>query len=180
MIARHPAVRIPRMRTATRHGENLDMPQTEDLASTVAALAGEHGLSVAVAESLTAGRIACELGAAPDASTWFHGGVVAYAPEVKFTVLGVPVGPVVTEDCARAMARGVADLLQADLAVAVTGVGGPGDDEGEPAGTVWFAVVSPGGEHAELRRFDGEPPEVVAATTAHALRLLSDAAGAAR
>jgi nicotinamide-nucleotide amidase len=146
-----------------------------DTAAEVARLACDRGLTVAVAESLTAGKLASALGAAPDASTWFRGGVVAYAAEVKFKVLGVPPGPVVTEGCARAMASGVASLLDADLAVSVTGVGGPDEDEGEPPGTVWFAVVSPKGEHAELRRFDGEPADVLAATTAHALRLLRDA-----
>jgi nicotinamide-nucleotide amidase len=146
------------------------------LATTLADLAEEHGFTVAVAESLTGGKIACELGAAPHSSTWFRGSLVAYASDVKFTVLGVPPGPVVTEECARAMARGVAKLLDADLAVAVTGVGGPDDEEGHPAGTVWFSVVSPSGQHAELRRFDGEPAEILEATTAHALRLLHDAA----
>jgi nicotinamide-nucleotide amidase len=94
---------------------------------------------------------------------------------VKFEILGVEPGPVVTEACARAMARGVAGLLGADLAVAVTGVGGPGHEEGQPPGTVWFGVVSPTGEHAELRHFDGEPADVLAATTAVALGLLRDA-----
>jgi nicotinamide-nucleotide amidase len=152
------------------------MSQPEDLATELARLAGESRFTVAVAESLTGGRIASALAAAPDASVWFRGGLVAYAPEVKFKVLGVDPGPVVTEACARAMAHGVADLLHADLAVAVTGVGGPGEDEGQPAGTVWFGVVSPGREYTELRRFDGEPPEVVAATTRRALQLLRDAA----
>jgi nicotinamide-nucleotide amidase len=74
------------------------------------------------------------------------------------------------------MASGVATLLDADLAVAVTGVGGPGHEEGHPPGTVWFAVTSPAGQHAELRRFHGGPAEILAATTHHALRLLLGAA----
>jgi nicotinamide-nucleotide amidase len=150
------------------------MSDTE-IAAEVADVVTAQRLTVAVAESLTAGTLACALGAAPDASTWFRGGVVAYAAEVKFKVLGVPPGPVVTEECARAMARGVASLLDAHLAVSVTGVGGPGDEEGQPPGTVWFGVVSPDGERAELRRFDGGPEDVLAATTSHALRLLRDA-----
>jgi nicotinamide-nucleotide amidase len=154
------------------------MSDTTDLTTALARLAEDRGLTVAVAESLTGGKIACELGAAPNSSTWFRGSLVAYASDVKFTVLGVPPGPVVTEACARAMAGGVATLLDADLAVAVTGVGGPDDEEGHPPGTVWFAVESPHAQHAELRRFDGEPDEVLAATTEHALRLLHDAARA--
>jgi nicotinamide-nucleotide amidase len=143
-----------------------------DLAAELAEAARRRGLTVAVAESLTAGQVACALGAAPEAASWFRGALVAYASEVKFKVLGVPRGPVVTRECALVMARGVAGLLDAELAVAVTGVGGPDDEEGQPAGSVWFAVVSPRGEHTEHRQFDGEPQEIVAATTEHALRLL--------
>jgi nicotinamide-nucleotide amidase len=145
-----------------------------DLATTLAAEVEERGLTVAVAESLTGGNLAATLAAAPNASSWFRGGLVAYAPDVKFEVLGVPPGPVVTEECAQAMARGVAELLRADLAVAVTGVGGPGHEEGKPPGTVWLAVTSPSGGHAELREFDGEPEEILAATTRNALALLRD------
>lgn len=131
---------------------------------------------MAVAESLTGGNIARELAAAPDAMSWFRGGLVAYSPEVKHQVLGVPAGPVVTEGAGRAMAGGVARLLDADLTVAVTGVGGPGPQEGQPAGTVWFAVDSPVGDRSELCHFDGGPEEIVAATTRAALQLLRDTA----
>lgn len=126
----------------------------------------------AVAESLTSGSLACHLGAAPEASTWFAGGVVAYASEVKFTVLEVDPGPVVTERCARQMARGVARLTNADFGLAVTGVGGPEPDEGKAAGTVFVAVRSPGGEDATEYRFSGEPAEVVKQATAAALSML--------
>lgn len=148
------------------------MSEAEELAARVADLAGEHGLSVATAESLTSGQVAARLGAAPSASAWFRGGVVAYAPEVKFAVLGVPEGPVITEECARTMAEGVARLTGADLAVAVTGAGGPDEEEGQAPGTVWFGVLADGRVHTEKMRFDGDPRQVVEATTTHALRLL--------
>jgi nicotinamide-nucleotide amidase len=169
-------VRRARDAGTPRRRDTLGMPDTTELAGELARLAEEHGFTVGVAESLTGGKIACELGAAPDSSTWFRGSLVAYAPDVKFEVLGVPPGPVVTEECARAMADGVAKLLAADLAVAVTGVGGPDEEEGHPPGTVWFSVVSPRDRHAELRQFDGEPEDILEATTQHALRLLLDAA----
>ena len=133
----------------------------------------EH--TVAVAESLTSGRIACHLGAAPSSSSWFRGGVTAYGDEVKHQVLGVPSGPVISEASARAMARGVAKLLGADAAVAVTGVGGPAEQEGQPVGTVWFGVVNGDGDHVEQQRFDGEPDDILKATTLRALELLRDA-----
>lgn len=148
----------------------------QELASDLAEAIDERGWTVGTAESLTGGTIATLLAAAPRAGEWFRGSVVAYSPDVKFDLLGVDPGPVVTEDCARTMARSASRLLEADLVVSVTGVGGPEPDEGEPAGTAWFAVVTPDAEHAEEARFDGDPPEVVTASTEHALRLLIEAA----
>jgi len=101
----------------------------------IASLARSHGFGIGVAESLTSGQVAADLGAGPQAASWFRGGLVAYASEVKFDVLGVRPGPVVSEECARQMAWGVASLLDADAVVATTGVGGPDPDEGEPPGT---------------------------------------------
>jgi nicotinamide-nucleotide amidase len=144
------------------------------VAQDIAELAPARGLTVAVAESLTGGKIACQLAAAPASADWFRGGVVAYAPEVKFQVLGVPPGPVVTEECARSMADGVARLLGADVAVAVTGVGGPDPEEGHPPGTVWFAVAADDGVHTERHSFDGGPEEVLERTTHRALELLRE------
>ena len=77
----------------------------------------------------------------PGASDWFRGGVVSYAPEVKFSVLGVPEGPVVSAATAAAMAVGVRDLLGADVGLGVTGVAGPDALEGEPPGTVYLGAV---------------------------------------
>ena len=154
-------------------GEDSD-EQIAETARRISDVATRKDLAVAVAESLTGGEIACRLGAAPSSSTWFRGGVVAYSPHVKYEVLGAPEGPVVTPQTAAAMARGVARLMAADVAVAVTGVGGPDDEEGHPAGTVWFGVAVDGEVLTELRHFRGEPDDILRATTAHALRLLLD------
>lgn len=139
-----------------------------------------RGWTVATAESLTGGTIASLLTAGPEASSWFRGSIVAYDAEVKFGLLGVPRGPVVTEECATTMARSAARLLGADLCVAVTGVGGPGPDEGEPAGTVWLAVSTPDGVWTEKLVFAGDPVDVLTTTTARALGLLQEIAGSAR
>ncbi|PZR52159.1 CinA family protein [Xylanimonas oleitrophica] len=147
----------------------------QDLATGLADAVGARGWHVATAESLTAGNIANVLAAAPSASTWLRGSLVAYSPEVKFR-LGVPRGPVVTEECALILARRAVELLDADLCVAVTGVGGPEPDEGHAPGTVWFAVVSPAGEHTVKEVFDGDPPQVLVATTERAIALLTDVA----
>jgi nicotinamide-nucleotide amidase len=101
---------------------------------------------------------------------------VAYASEVKFKVLSVDRGPVVTAACALQMARGVVDLTGSDLGVALTGVGGPDPAEGEPAGTVFIAVCSTGAERVERCQFTGDPEEILDAATERALRMLADEA----
>ncbi|MFD3702005.1 CinA family protein [Nocardia sp. NPDC058658] len=138
----------------------------------LAELAERCGITVAVAESLTAGNVAAALGAAPDSAVWFRGGVVAYATEVKRQVLGVPDVPVVSETAATAMAEGVRSLMDADIAVATTGAGGPDPQDGEPPGSVWFCVVSRGDARAEHRQFDGDPADVVERSVQYALELL--------
>ena len=140
----------------------------------IADLAREGGFRVGAAESLTCGQVAADLGAGPQASQWFRGGVVAYASEVKFDVLGVTPGPVVTATCAREMARGAARLLGADAVVATTGVGGPDPEEDEPPGTVFLAAVVRGHEACTRLDLDGAPEEVLRGTRAHALQLLRD------
>ncbi len=113
----------------------------ETMEHAVAALLEERGLTLAVAESLTGGLVASRLVAVPGAGDWFRGGVVSYAPDVKFEVLKVPEGPVVTAETAAAMATGVRDLLGADVGLGVTGVAGPDSLEGHPPGTVWLGAV---------------------------------------
>src|SRR4051812_20792253 len=144
------------------------------LAEEIAELADKRGLTLAVAESLTGGKLACHLAAAPSSGDWFRGGIVAYASEVKHALLGVPEGPVISEECAAAMAHGVTERLGADAAVAVTGVGGPDPQESHPAGTVCFAATYIDTTNVETHHFDGEPEQVLDQTTAHALRMLRD------
>jgi nicotinamide-nucleotide amidase len=141
----------------------------------IADLAGQHGFRIGVAESLTSGQLAADLGAGPEASSWFRGGVVAYASEVKFEVLGVDPGPVVTESCARQMARGVADLLGADAVVATTGVGGPDPEEGKPAGLVYVAAFVRGTGTCQRLELSGDPADVLEQTRVRALAILRDA-----
>ncbi len=103
-----------------------------------------HGLTFGVAESLTGGLIASRLVNVPGASAWFKGGVVAYASQVKFDVLGVPAGPVVTEPAAAAMAEGARAVTGADVGLGITGVAGPDDQEGVAPGTVFVGLALPG------------------------------------
>ncbi len=111
----------------------------------VATLLVEQRLTLAVAESLTGGLIAARLVGVPGASTWLRGGVVAYDSAVKFSVLGVAEGPVVTEEAAIAMARGVRRVLGSAIGLGVTGVAGPDSQEGLAPGTVFVALALPNG-----------------------------------
>ncbi|WP_345751927.1 CinA family protein [Microbacterium rhizophilus] len=143
--------------------------------------ARERGLTVAVAESLTSGLLASEVGKGEAAGEWFSGGVVAYRMPVKTHVLGVPDGTDPTSpECATALATGVRALLDADVAVSTTGVGGPDDEDGHPAGTVYLGWATADDAGAEHFRFDGEPEDVLAATVDHAVRLLVRLAEAER
>ncbi len=119
-----------------------------------------RGLTLAVAESLTGGLVASRIVAIPGASDWFRGGVVSYASEVKFDLLGVPEGPVVTEAAAMAMADGVRKLLGADVGLATTGVAGPAEQEGQPAGTVFLGMAFGGTVDAVQLRLPGDRERV--------------------
>ncbi len=128
--------------------------------------------TLAVAESITGGLIASRLVNVPGASAWFRGGVVSYASEVKFALLGVARGPVVSSDAAESMARGVRTLLGADIGLSVTGVAGPNEQEGQPAGTVFvgFAMGDRVG-HVALR-LPGDRPRIRAYSAISALDVL--------
>jgi nicotinamide-nucleotide amidase len=145
-----------------------------DLRQRLADVALARGWRVACAESVTAGLVADSLAQAPQASDWFLGGVVAYATEVKVKLLGVDDGPVVNPETAEQMARGVADLLGAQVAVATTGVGGPDPQEGQQAGTVWVGVHVDGATTSHRLQLDGDPEDVCTGAAEQALRLLDE------
>jgi nicotinamide-nucleotide amidase len=147
--------------------------RTTPLCERLGEAAARRGVRVAVAESLTGGSIAARLAATKGSSDWFLGGVVAYDRSVKHAVLGVPEGPVVSAEAALAMADGVAELLSADVALSVTGVAGPAEQDGQPVGTVFFGVHVAGETFASERRFSGDPSEIVEATLLEALELLA-------
>lgn len=112
----------------------------------------DAGLTLGVAESLTGGLVGSRLTNVVGASEWFRGAVVAYASDVKFDLLGVPEGPVVSEVAASAMACGVRSALGADVGLALTGVAGPDEQDGEPPGTVFVGLALPGDDAGEAHR----------------------------
>ena len=115
----------------------------------VADLLTARCLTLAVAESLTGGLVAARLVNVPGASSWFRGGVVAYASDVKRSLLDVPPGSVVSAEAATAMASGARRALDADVGLAVTGVAGPDEQDGQRPGTVFLATAGLRGDEAD-------------------------------
>ena len=116
----------------------------DDLQALAAALRG-RGWRMATAESCTGGLIAAACTELPGSSEWFERGFVTYSNEAKTTMLGVPAALIaahgaVSEEVARAMVEGALRHAPVQLAVAVTGIAGPGGAvPGKPVGTVWLA-----------------------------------------
>ena len=146
---------------------------TDTMESIVGGLLVSRSLTLGLGESLTGGLMAARLVGVPGASSWFRGGVVSYASDVKFDVLGVEPGPVVSARAARQMASGARHVLGADVGLAVTGVAGPGEQEGMPVGTVFVGVALSTG-HAEAVEFrvPGDRERVRQYATTSALNLL--------
>jgi len=145
----------------------------EAMEHAVARLLVERRLSLAVAESLTGGLVGSRLVNVVGASEWFRGGIVAYAADVKCSLLGVPEGPVVSVEAAAAMAVGVCRLLGADVGLGVTGVAGPDTQDDRPPGTVVVGVAVPGREPEALElRLPGDRDRVRQYATISALDVL--------
>jgi len=113
----------------------------DNMESVVLNLLREQGLTLGLAESVTGGLVSGRLTAIPGASDVLRGSVVSYASEVKFDLLDVPRGPVVSEAAAIAMAEGARRVLGSDVALSLTGVAGPAEQDGQPVGTLCIAVA---------------------------------------
>jgi NAD+ synthetase len=138
----------------------------------------DRNLRLVTAESCTAGLLAACVAAAPGSSAVLEGSFVTYRPSMKTDALAVPADlirarTVYDPDVAAEMARGALDrAASADLAVAITGVGGPGPDQGKPPGLVYIATLRRGAAPVVTEcRLSGPPGEIVAATLARALEL---------
>ena len=141
-------------------------------------LCRQRGLSLATAESCTGGLVASRLTAVAGSSDVFVGSVVAYANAVKETALGVPAELIethgaVSAEVAAAMAHGARARLDVDVAVAVTGVAGPGGGSTEkPVGLVFAHAVGPDGEDAVRTELPGDRDMIRGRATAAALHLV--------
>lgn len=114
---------------------------TDTMESVVLDLLAKRGLTLGLAESVTGGLVSGRLTNVPGSSAVLRGSIVSYASAVKFDVLGVPEGPVVTERAAIAMAVGAKRVLGADVALALTGVAGPDATEGHKPGYLCIGLV---------------------------------------
>ena len=169
-------------------------PETE-VARLVQALAAKllsRGWMLATAESCTGGLIAAACTDLAGSSSWFERGFVTYSNAAKAQMLGVDAALIaqhgaVSEPVARAMAQGALRRAHAQVALAVTGVAGPGGGSADkPVGTVWFAWALPGQAagavsetplqgsmlHSGVMHFAGDRAAVRQATLHHSLRRL--------
>jgi nicotinamide-nucleotide amidase len=158
-------------------GADVSGRDGETLPMTVLRLLTEDGLTVAVAESLTGGGLASALVDVPGASAAFRGGVVAYATELKTSLLGVDAGLLarggaVQPEVAVEMAAGVRSRLGATYGVGTTGVAGPDPQDGVAPGVVHVAVVGPQGLRTLALDLRGGRERVRRVAVVHALDLL--------
>jgi nicotinamide-nucleotide amidase len=124
----------------------------ESMESVVIDALRRQGSTLGIAESLTAGLVAARLGSVPGVSDVLRGSLVTYASEVKFELLGVTPGPVISEEAALEMAEGACRVLGADVGLALTGVAGPDRQDDVEVGTVCLAVVGHGRDRATTIR----------------------------
>ncbi|MGH9118881.1 MAG: nicotinamide-nucleotide amidohydrolase family protein, partial [Acidimicrobiales bacterium] len=132
----------------------------ETIEAAVGVLLHQQGLTLGLAESLTGGLMASRAVDVAGASSWLRGSVVSYASSVKRDVLGVPDGPVVSADAVEAMAAGAVKALGADVGLAVTGVAGPDEHEGQPFGTVYIGICMDGEAESTYVRLPGDRRQV--------------------
>jgi len=152
---------------------------TSNLAADVVARLTALGQTVAVAESLTGGLVSAALTDVAGASVVVRGGVLAYASDLKTSVLGVDgellakVGAV-DGDVAEQMATGARALMGATYGLATTGVAGPDQADGKPVGTVYIAVVGPRPARVTALALSGDRAQIRAQSVLAVLRLLAE------
>lgn len=141
---------------------------------------GKAGLSLAVAESCTGGRICDRLTDVPGSSENFKGGIVTYSNDSKVKFLNVSHATLkahgaVSEECAKEMAAGVVRAFNADVGVSVTGIAGPGGATPQkPVGLVFIGIAWKKEQAAFRYFFDGDRKRVKAQATEQALQLVLD------
>ena len=146
----------------------------------ISELMWKDGITLATAESCTAGNLSAAITAIPGSSHYYKGGVVAYANQVKENILRVntntiEIHGVVSEETVSEMVKGAMDVLNADYAIATSGIAGPGGGSPEkPVGTIWIAAGSR--NKIVTMKLDGDDgrEQNIAKATKSALHLMRD------
>jgi len=144
----------------------------DTMESVVLSMLGARGLSLALAESVTGGLVGARLTSVAGASAVFRGSIVSYASDVKFDLLGVPDGPVVSADAAAAMAVGARRVLGADVGLALTGVAGPTEQDGQPVGTLFVGLAIGDEVTTSMSRLPGQREQMRQFAVINALDVL--------
>jgi PncC family amidohydrolase len=156
---------------------------TEALEFIIGNLLRQKKLKLAVAESCTGGLICDRITNIPGSSEYFLGGIVAYAYEAKVNLLGVSwesldAHGAVSRQVVLEMATGARKALNADLAVSVSGIAGPGGEKDEkPVGTTWIGLSTPDGDWARGFLWQGNRLENKASSAEAALQMVVDYLG---
>lgn len=154
-----------------------ELSKGEEILTTI----GDRGLMIATAESLTGGLIISKLTDVEGCSNCVDRGFVTYSSEAKQEMLGVKEETLkahgaVSEEVAAEMASGALERSRADVAIAVTGIAGPGTVEGKPEGRVCFGLADHNGVRTETVDFGALGRDQVRAETVnHALNMLLEA-----
>ncbi len=167
-------------RVASVIGETIFGFNDDTMESVVLQMLRQRGLTLAVAESVTGGLLSGRLTAIAGASDVLRGGIVSYATEVKFDLLGVTPGPVVNESVAGQMARGVRSVLGGSVGLALTGVAGPTEQDGLPVGTLCIGVAIGDEVHTTSARLPGQREQMRQMSVITALDYLRKLLGAQR
>ena len=156
----------------------IEVNVTNSLEIQVGRLLQERGLKLVLAESCTGGLLGSRITDVPGSSEYFLGSVVAYAYEAKADLLGVSCDTLntkgaVSRETVLEMARGVRNLLRADIAISISGIAGPGGGTSEkPVGTTWIGFVVEAEERAQVFHFSGDREANKVAAVEAALKLL--------
>jgi nicotinamide-nucleotide amidase len=153
-------------------GEHVFGFDDDTMESVVLEMLRTRGLTLALAESVTGGLVAARLTGIAGASDVLRGSIVSYASDVKFELLDVTRGPVVSESAAAEMAVGARRVLGSDVALALTGVAGPTEQDGMPVGTLCVAVETPDGKVVRTMRMPGQRDQMRQMSVITALDLL--------
>lgn len=159
-------------------GNDIICYEDKTIEEILATLLVGKGLTLATAESCTGGNIAHRITLVPGSSQYFKGGVVAYSNQVKIGQLGVPANLIeangaVSKPVVEAMVEGACSALDAQCAIATSGIAGPtGGTPDKPVGTVWMAVKTPQGVKSQCFKFPGSRARVIERATTHAILTL--------